>query len=482
MNPDLEKIVAGLRPLCQAADSVTELACRATIEGPGGPDVEALLLGLLDACEASGLERLVTVTIQDVTTDAAELRDQIEHGIPVRAWRVSVYKEGMMPAHPRFRTILFLSAAEFFRWATEIDAFCVNDEWGAPGGAVRILVDGIKLSFGGPRLAVAEVTADGIPDDWPRAWCGPNDEDIKKQVHLLTDKATIVDPGRFLLDWGAIDLPGAAPFRALGAQTLATSLVQVSYRNNRVLLKGAKMLEVPLYDEARDAPNAGDLGRLRIAVEWVYQERPEIRAELIADRLSLDLQAGESLVHGACRLMDDALAQAKERYRFVIAEKKEAWVKELREVLKDVQGQSQLYSDKLRSIMNSLLRDVLAALLLISLGLFARIGRSQDILGSHEAEVLFRALSLYLVASIVLQAFVHLRDVLTSDSEVRRWAKQTRTHLGQDVLRTQLEEPLNDRWREFLVTGTVLASVYVLLAGSAWFFQPLMSALGLLGP
>jgi len=94
--------------------------CRHQVMQERPPNLHAL--GLLDACEASGLERLVTVTIQDVTTDAAELRDQIEHGIPVRAWRVSVYKEGMMPAHPRFRTILFLSAAEFFRWATEIDA------------------------------------------------------------------------------------------------------------------------------------------------------------------------------------------------------------------------------------------------------------------------------------------------------------------------------------------------------------------------
>jgi hypothetical protein len=202
----------------------------------------------------------------------------------------------------------------------------------------------------------------------------------------------------------------------------------------------------------------------------------------VADRLSLDLRAEEPLLSGASRLIDDALAQAKERYRFVIADQKEAWTKELREVLKDVQGQTRLYSDKLRSIMNSLLRDVLAALLLVSLGLFARFGKSQDVLGSHEAELLFRALGIYLLASFALQAFVHLRDVIISDREVRAWAMQTRSHLGPDALKKYLDDRLDKRWREFVVTGLVLALAYLLLAMGAWCFQPLMRAFGLLSP
>ena len=53
--------------------------------------------------------------------------------------------------------------------------------------------------------------------------------------------------------------------------------------------------------------------------------------------------------------------------------------------------------------MNSLLRDVLAALLLISLGLFSRVGKSHDVLASNDASMLFRALSVYLVISLALQ-------------------------------------------------------------------------------
>ena len=106
---------------------------------------------------------------------------------------------------------------------------------------------------------------------------------------------------------------------------------------------------------------------------------------------------GQSLLAGAARYVDDALKQSIEQYKFVIAERKDVYAKELRELLKDVQQQAILFSDKVRSILNSLLRDVLAALLLISLGLFSRIGRTEEVLASKEADLLFKALAIYLV-------------------------------------------------------------------------------------
>lgn len=482
MIPELVTTAEFLCPLRDAAGSVTEGVARATIEGGNAPDVGENLLKLLEYRDEHNLQNVITVQVEDVETDAEELRDQIGKAIPVRTWRVLVHKERIAPIQPGVRLLWFLDEKQFRRWAEAIDPFSADPEWKDSEIAVCILVEGIKSSFGGPRLAVADISAAGIPEDWPRAWQGPNDEEIKKQVHLLTDEATVIDPGRFFLDWGDLNSDNAAAFRALGARTLATCLTQVSYRSKKVVLKGAKILELPLYDETADLPSAEDVGRLKTAVEWVYEERPEVRAELIADRLSLDLNPGESMLSGTFRLLDEALAQAKDRYRFVIAEQKEAWTKELREVLKDVQSQTRLYSDKLRSIMNSLLRDVLAALLLVSLGLFARIGRSHDVLGSHEAQLLFRALGFYLLTSFLLQAFVHLRDLHISDHEVREWAKQTRTHLGPDALKTYLNAPLNRSRHQFFVTGSVLALTYIFLAAVAWFFQPLLRALGLFGP
>ena len=130
--------------------------------------------------------------------------------------------------------------------------------------------------------------------------------------------------------------------------------------------------------------------------------------------------------------------------------------------------------------MNSLLRDVLAALLLISLGLFSRVGKSHDVLASNEARMLFRALSVYLVISLVLQLFVHLRDLHLANKELAYWANTTRTQLGVDEINKHLKDPIADRRNSFYWLAALLSLVYVALVAAAWNFQCILKVLGVL--
>lgn len=215
-------------------------------------------------------------------------------------------------------------------------------------------------------------------------------------------------------------------------------------------------------------------------MQWVYSERAEVRAALIADRLTLDLINGQSLVDGAARYIEDALAQSKDQYRFVIKERKDLYAKELRELFKDAQQQAGLLSEKTRGILNGLLRDVLAALLLISLGLFSRIGRSQEVLASKEADLLFRALAVYLMISLSLQLLIHLRDIHLSKDELKYWTAMTRDQLGIKDIHRHLTEPFKRRKCSFYSMVSILSTVYVIMALIAWNFQNLARFLGIL--
>ena len=165
---------------------------------------------------------------------------------------------------------------------------------------------------------------------------GPDENSIKRQIHLLANGSTSLWPAPFLLTWGDIDGDAAKPFRMLSAKSIVTCLAQEYYDSDRVVLKGARRLEIPLSMNGDMAPKAADLVALWDAVKWVYEERPEVRAGLIADRLSLDLLNNMSLVSGSARFIRDALTQSKEQYRFVIQERKDAYQRAAR----DIEGRS----------------------------------------------------------------------------------------------------------------------------------------------
>lgn len=338
----------------------------------------------------------------------------------------------------------------------------------------------IAHAFGGPRIAIDDIAGSRIPVDWPQRYDGPDDDSIKRQVHLLASEGTALNPAPFVLSWGDIDSTTASQFRIFSGQVLAACIAQEFYGHTRVVLKGARRLEIPLSDESDVVPTAAQLDAIWKAVRWVYEERPEVRAALMADRLTLDLVNGQSLLAGAARYVDDALKQSIEQYKFVIAERKDVYAKELRELLKDVQQQAILFSDKVRSILNSLLRDVLAALLLISLGLFSRIGRTEEVLASKEADLLFKALAIYLVVSLCLQLLVHLRDLRLSGGELKYWTDATRNQLGMDDIERHLNEPIKARRSSFYSMVLILSMIYLAMAAAAWNFQCVAVAFGVI--
>lgn len=483
MSQLLKQISELLRQFCDNAVEVLDCSDRLTIDGREYSELQVHIQHLFQFQQDNGIDGPITVRLNGNAVEAESFKEFQNGTSIIEEWQVLLAKDAITEKvffEKDIHTIWFITKHGFQTWISELEAFGSSESVFRKYKSNRILVNGLDSAFGGPLLAISNIDAVGIPKDWPLEYKGPDEEAVKKQVHLLAKGSTSLCPAPFLLTWGNINGSAATPIRMLSAKSIAACLTQEFYDSNRIVLKGTRRLDIPLSIAGDVSPNATDLDALWEAVRWVYEERPEVRAGLISDRLSLDLSNGMSLVQGASRFIRDALTQSKEQYKFVILERKDAYAKELREVLKDVQHQAGLFSEKIRSIMNSLLRDVLAALLLISLGLFSRVGKSHDVLASNEANMLFRALSVYLVISLALQLFVHLCDLQLAKNELSYWVNTTRTQLGVDDVSKHLRDPIAARQTSFIWLVVILSLVYLALAVVTWNFQCILIAFGVL--
>ena len=89
-------------------------------------------------------------------------------------------------------------------------------------------------------------------------------------------------------------------------------------------------------------------------------------------RLTLEIDESKSLIHELNLHLEKAFEEAIQRYNFAILERREKYISELKELLKDIKNQSDLYSQKIRNLLNNLLRDILAAILLIGFTIFTK--------------------------------------------------------------------------------------------------------------
>ena len=421
--------------------------------------------------------------LNDETQDIETFQQAVRYRILIDSWQIILNKESYLNQimdDNDTHIIWFLKQSSFETWSSEIVPFATENNLFKDHHATKILVSDLDVSFGGPLLAIDSVNEERIPENWPRQTNSLSEDDIKRQVHVLSHSDGYLSPNPFLLDWGDLNSKASERFRYISGLVLCSCITQEFYSPDKVVLKGARRIELALTKPEDMMPNIKELDIVLEAVRWLYEERVEVRAALISDRLSLDISDTETLLSGVSKYIKEALKQSKEQYEFVIQERKEAYYKELRDVLKDVQSQAALFSQKARNIMNSLLRDVLAALLFISIGLFSRVGRTQEVLSSAEADLLFKALAVYLVVSLALQVIIHLSDLYLANRELNYWVDATRTQISKSDIKRHLNKPLMGRRIGFYLMLIFLSIFYLSLAQFAWDFQRLLSIFGVL--
>lgn len=410
--------------------------------------------------------------VDDQTLDDDELGELSE--FLGRRWRVVIGKHELaqkLSLRETEESFLFLSVDGFTTWWAQVDPFVRASEFDPDfQKEVTFFVHGLPEAFGGPSLWVLPLIPGAIPRTVPRRF--PEAETIHGLIHVQSERPLTVSPNGFALTWGAIDGQVAAAVVQKSAAVLAACLVQeLKCVGGKyvVTIRGTKRLTTLLTAED-DAVSVELVTQLQHAVEWIYEERQETRLGLLMDRLSIDMQVPQSLLDGMHHFLVVALQQARDSYAFVILERKDAYHKEMREIMKDMKSQADLYASKVRDLVGALTRDILGVLVFVGFSFLGKFDPKNlsALLASSELALLLKFLAGYLLLSCVLQIAVHWRDSNLSYAESSRWLNVLQHYTSRTDNQEGFLNPLRKRRRTLVWAMRIAGSIYIVLALLVW--------------
>lgn len=478
---ELKPLMDRIASLRAAAVSMKEESFRLICEGQElTEEVASHLLAIRSIIEGFNMEP-PSVLVGGVAIEDEDLRDlTVVGGDP---WRLILAKSELaakVSARPDEQTVLFVSLNGMIDWASERDPFTHNSnldpDFSKP---VTLRVHGLTSAFGGPELWVLPLHGDS-----PKCVTGsqlPETTAVNDVIHLNVDKLVKVSPRGWALTWGDLDSSAARPWRRLSCMVLAACLVQELRRSAQatdVTIRGSKRVSVSLAEGVIDCSRAL-VAQLVSAVQWVYSERPETRLKLVMDRLSIDIDCDQSFLVGLEEHLSEAIKQAQDSYAFVILERKDAYYKEMRDFMKDMKAQADLYAAKIRELVASVTRDILGVLVLIGFSFLGKFDSNnlKQLLASNELALLLKFLAGYLILSCTLQIITHLRDAQLAFSESEKWIGILRNYTSSTDREDQFFEPIKRRRRTLWFALGISALLYMVLATAVWKLPLIMQEL-----
>ncbi|WP_083000586.1 hypothetical protein [Halomonas sp. GT] len=433
--------------------------------------VRERLLKVFSLIDQLGIEApMLKIVSTNDTIDAEDLSTAEFDG---DSWRLILGKTPIAE-HLRARedeiTLVFFSVKGFHQWLESWDP-CLYPTGNTPDFAkpVTIRVQGLSQSVGGPLLWV--MPPEALPPIVEPVDL-PSSEEVHRLIHTNATRGLRVCPKGYALTWGNLDNTEIEPLVKLSSIVLSVCLVQelrCIEGRYEVTLKGTKRISMALFDTNQHA-SPKTLKLLIETVLWVYEERPETRLGLVMDRLSIDIEKEQPLLSGMENHLEAALDQARDSYAFVILERKDAYHKEVRELMKDMKSHADLYAAKVRELVNSLTRDALGILFFVAFSFIAKFDKQNftALLESTELAFLVKVLSYYLVLSFVLQLAAHWRDVSLADQESEAWLDVLQHYSSQADKKSRFLQPINKRRTTFYWALFIAGGAYFLLAFITW--------------
>lgn len=469
---DLTPLMDRVAALRAAASMVKEESFRLICEGEAlTAEIASDLLAIRSAVEGLNIEP-PSVLVGGSAVDDDDLRDlSVVEGDP---WKMILAKSELaskVSARPDEQTVLFVSLDGMAAWATTRDPFIspssFDPDFSKP---VTLRVNGLTSAFGGPELWVLPL--DGDPPTFVEGSQLPETTAVNDVIHLNVDKLVKISPRGWALTWGDLESSAAGPWRRLSCMVLAACLVQelrMSANATDVTIRGTKRVSVSLAQGIAEC-SKNLVEQLIAAVQWVYSERPETRLKLVMDRLSIDIDGKQTYLTGLEEHLADALKQAQDSYAFVILERKDAYFKEMRDLMKDMKAQADLYAAKIRDLVASITRDILGVIVLIGFSFLGKFDTNnlKHLLASNELELLLKFLAGYLVLSCVLQLITHWRDAQLAFDESQKWIGLLRNYTSKADSEEQFLAPIKRRRLTLWGALGISALLYAILAIGIW--------------
>jgi len=271
----------------------------------------------------------------------------------------------------------------------------------------------------------------------------PSFSKINATIHIAARENFVVEPSKLFITEGECTELTFSFFK-MAALSLSVCVVSELINDKLVVLRGIRKIEMDLFNNVARIDLAV-LEDLKNTVSWIYEDKTDLKLKLFLDRFTLDVDLKKDYTSEFILLNRTSLEQAKERFSFITFERKDQYQKELRDLLKDIKGVSDLYSTKVRGVLSNLLRDVLAGLILIGITILSKIEKVDTVASSPIINLVFKAFAFYFILSILYQTIFDFIDISKTKSEFIFWKQTSREYIGQDEFKKLMAGTIDKR-------------------------------------
>lgn len=471
---DKDLLINQIDKLLKLSDSVIEESFRISFSGINFTnEVYSIILTISDLYSKINKEAQYIIIDNESYPLESDEKNVHYFGEP---WSFIIAKSqiaALFKAREDEKTILFLSVESFNKWMSNQDPFQFptdsNIDLSKP---ITIRVGGLSAPLGNDFLWILPLNYSDIPDSVSTSIILPAVNDVHKLIHVYTTSSLNIRPDIFCITWGECLIHEIKPFFWASAEVLSACLSsEINHIESKVnaTLKGIKRISIPL-SKIDDDISKELLDKILETIRWVYEERSETRLQLIVDRLSIDANTNESLLSCLNDFVDGALRQAKDNYKFVILDRKDAFHKEMRELMKDMRSQADLYASKTRELSSSICKDIFALLVFIGFSFIGKFDQSHlDIMLSNLYFVVFlKFLAGYFIFTAFFQLSLHWRDSKLSYNESNMWTDILRNYTSQSDKESNFLNPLKSRRKTLHFIMIVVGVLYGVLAYITW--------------
>jgi hypothetical protein len=417
---------------------------------------------LFSELESLGLKNSVNCIIEKKSISIQEFFTDIQQG---DSWRININKNVLLNRDTkRIYYNFFYSKEKFIDWLKNTDPFA--EEYPLNDKRIHIVVNNLEDNFGGFNFVVCNQSYPQDLNNNTDNWEDYNEDLISDNIHIISNSKLIVQPLKHYLSFGKVTEVSKYFYRN-SIIVLLASLCNEIYEGGNIVLRGFRRIEFELgLGYWGNEISAEYQENLANAVKWVYQstERSDLRLKLLLERITLDIDYRLPYFQGLFEIIESATKQAKERYSFIIYDRKDLYQKELKDLLRDLKILTDLYSSKLRSLLSNLLRDVLAAFILVGITLFSKTTEIQKLFENSTIKYVFIAFGGYFIISAIFQLVTDVFDIYRSNKEFDYWKNISREYMSQIDFETHKSKTLTVRANGTMLLYGLVILLYLIIA------------------
>lgn len=434
-----------------------------TVLGEYNNEDKSLFNELNDICTKNEIQTSLTFFIGANSCFIDDFIDDIQDN---DTWKININKEVLIrkKQEDEFHLNFFYSQEDFLKWASRANPFEESHPFNTYS-PIRIIVKDINCCFGGPNILVCN--QNNLDSTFAVSNSqSPTNNDILDIVHVISEKPFCLYLEKHLITFGNPEKLIPNDFLKNSAKILLCCLVNEVQKDDKVILRGVRRLDMTLGGDENISVSLKFNNELIEAVDWVYgeKERRDLRLKLLLERITLDIDLSKSLLSGLQYVLKNSLQQAKERYSYIVYERKDSYQKELKELLKDLKNLSDLYSNKVRSLLSNLLRDVLAAFILVGITLFSKTTEIANLFENQLIRYVFIAFGGYFIVSAIFQTITDFYDIRRSSKEFDYWKNVSREYMSHKDFQIHKSKTLNKRATGTIIIYLLIVACYIVIA------------------